>query len=94
MGASERRRTQEAQLGIAGMRCGACADRIRDALIQVGGVLRAEVRYASSSARVRFDPARIGVEDLLEAVRVAGERSRARFRAIPIRSRFASGVAL
>lgn len=63
---------QIARLSIAGMRCGACAGRIQGALETVEGVASANVVFAESAAKVRFDPERTDIRSILAAVRSAG----------------------
>ncbi|MCX0272943.1 cation-translocating P-type ATPase [Nocardia zapadnayensis] len=57
-------------LRIAGMTCGACADRVRRGLEQLAGTT-ATVNILTGTAEVRA-PARYGAEDLCRAVEVAG----------------------
>ena len=58
-------------LALEGMTCAACANRIERKLNKLDGV-EASVNYATEQAAVRFDPARIAVDDLLSAVEAAG----------------------
>ncbi len=50
--------TAVTKLTIAGMTCGSCATTARLVLQRVPGVYHAEVSYDSSSAVIRYDPAR------------------------------------
>ncbi len=58
-------------LQVAGMRCEHCAATVREALLAVAGVSRAEVSYADATARVTAAPT-LPVTALVEAVRARG----------------------
>lgn len=57
---------------VEGMTCASCVNRITRFLRKVDGVEDANVNLAAESATVRFDPARVEVRDLAEAVEAAG----------------------
>ncbi len=59
-------------LGLTGMTCASCATVIEKVLSRTPGVLRATVNLATESGTVTIDAARIGVEELIAAVRKAG----------------------
>src|SRR3954464_11536632 len=59
-------------LDIGGMTCASCVGRVERALNRVDGVAAAEVNLATEVATVRFDAARVGLEDLTAAVTRAG----------------------
>jgi Cu+-exporting ATPase len=63
-----------AELELEGMTCAACAARIERRLNRLDGV-EAAVNFATESARVAYDPARTGAEDLFAAVEAAGYRA-------------------
>ena len=56
------------------MTCAACAARIERGLEKLDGV-EASVNYATEQAAVTFDPARVALADLVEAVEAAGYRA-------------------
>jgi Cu+-exporting ATPase len=58
-------------LTLTGMTCAACAARIEKVLNRAPGVM-AGVNYATETAHVEYDPARMSPEGLIEAVRRAG----------------------
>ena len=62
------------ELNIGGMDCEACAGVIRNKLLETPGVATAEVHYPAGHAVVRYDPARTGLPELLDAVSAAGYR--------------------
>ncbi len=63
-----------ASLEIQGMTCAACAARIEKKLNRVEGV-DAAVNFATGKASVTFDPARVGLAELVDAVEAAGYRA-------------------
>ena len=61
----------EVDLAIEGMTCAACASRIEKVLNRLPRV-EASVNFAAERAHVGFDPATVGVTELIEAIRKAG----------------------
>src|SRR3954468_3237513 len=59
-------------LEIGGMTCASCVRRVEKALSKVDGVVAAQVNLATEVATVRFDPARVGLEELTAAVARSG----------------------
>lgn len=59
-------------LPVEGMTCASCVTRIEKALKKVPGVQEANVNLATEQARVIFDPATVGREQLTAAVEKAG----------------------
>ena len=59
-------------LPLTGMTCAACARRIERRLSKTEGVAECNVNFATSRATVRYDPARTGVGQLVEAVKSIG----------------------
>jgi Cu+-exporting ATPase len=62
---------EQVRLELEGMTCASCAGRIERKLNKLEGV-EATVNLASEEAAVAFDPARVGVEELIRAVEAAG----------------------
>jgi len=60
------------EVGIQGMTCAACSARLQRVLGRVEGVHEATVNLALEQAAIRFDPARVQIEDLLGRVEAAG----------------------
>jgi Cu+-exporting ATPase len=65
---------ERVDLALEGMTCAACANRIERTLNDLDGVA-ASVNFATEAASVRYDPRRVSVDDLLEAVEAAGYRA-------------------
>jgi Cu+-exporting ATPase len=59
-------------LGLIGMTCSSCATVIEKSLIKVTGVQSASVNLAAETATVVFDPAVVGLDALIGAVKGAG----------------------
>ena len=68
-------REGETLFAIEGIYCAACAGIIESALRVVPGVAQAEVNAASRRLQVRWDPQRIPLSALVEAVQRAGYRA-------------------
>jgi Cu+-exporting ATPase len=67
----------ELMLPIEGMTCASCSNRVERFLRKTGGVVEANVNLATEQARVRFDPAAVGRDELSRAVEAAGYNVRA-----------------
>ena len=59
-------------LALMGMTCSSCASVIEKTLSKLPGVSSATVNLAANTGTVEFDPAVVGVDDLITAVRDAG----------------------
>jgi len=59
-------------LGIIGMTCSSCSAVIEKTLARVPGVASANVNLAAETATVAFDPAVVGLDTLIGAVKGAG----------------------
>lgn len=59
-------------LQVGGMACGGCAHAVSQALQGLAGVAEVEVSLGGATAEVRFDPARVQLEQLKSAVEKAG----------------------
>ena len=62
----------EVSLSVGGMTCASCVRRVERAILKVPGVESAAVNLATEKARVSYDPADAGVENLRAAVEGAG----------------------
>ena len=69
-----------AELTLYGMTCAACAVRIEKVLNKLEGV-RAEVNFASETARVHYQPGQSSVEQVIAAVQKAGYEASERIEA-------------
>ncbi|RIH81875.1 Copper-transporting P-type ATPase [Calidithermus terrae] len=64
--------TKELQIGVQGMTCAACVNRVERGLKKVEGVEAASVNLATESARVAYDPAATTPQALLEKIEEVG----------------------
>jgi P-type Cu+ transporter len=62
---------ERVRLAIGGMTCASCAARIARKLNKLDGVA-ASVNFATDEAAVSFDPAQVGIDDLIAAVQATG----------------------
>ena len=74
----------ESNIVVDGMHCAACSVSVEDALLQVPGVLSAQVSAASHRAKVVWDQSQVVPSAWLAAVALAG------YRAVPANDSFAS----
>ena len=64
--------SERVRLDIEGMTCAGCASRVEKTLSGVEGVSACAVNFATDEAAVTFDPDRVQVGDLVQAVSSAG----------------------
>ena len=64
--------TESREFFVEGMTCGACASRVEAALLNVPGVLTAEVNLALEKARVKAISHAVNIDRLVEAVTRSG----------------------
>ena len=62
----------EITIGVYGMTCGHCQKSVADAISSLEGVESVDVNLESGSATVIFDPEKVSLDDIKEAVRKAG----------------------
>ncbi|MDR1805476.1 MAG: heavy metal translocating P-type ATPase [Clostridium sp.] len=70
--ASERATAARVTIPIGGMSCAACAARVERALAKLDGVLSASVNYATEKASVCYEPSRVRLSAIKQAVEGAG----------------------
>ena len=68
-----------ALLIVWGMGCPNCAMRVRNTLVQLDGVVAAYVDHEVGMAGVRFNPNRVTVQELIDAVGHAGNDGRHKY---------------
>ena len=74
--ADEQKNTELALLSISGMGCSNCANRVRNSLLSVYGVVDAYVDHTAGIAQVSFNPNLGTYEELISAVIHAGSDGR------------------
>src|SRR6266699_6429825 len=67
-----------AVLTLEGMTCASCAMRIEKGLKKLPGVKDASVNFATEQATVMYDPAKTGIEQMVQKVDAVG------YKAIPL----------
>lgn len=75
--ASEEETIKTATLAVQGMTCTACGVAVKWTLERVAGVVSAEVDYEGAMARAQYDPARVEVAELVQAIESLGYSARA-----------------
>jgi P-type Cu+ transporter len=64
--------SQRVTLNVTGMTCAACSARIQKKLNKLEGIQEANVNLATEKANIRFDPALISVEKMIDTVKDLG----------------------
>ena len=77
----ERRERAMAVLAVDGMGCPNCVQRVRNGLLQVYGVLTADVDLDTQRALIVYNPTLVAPSDLEQAVVVTGRQARHDYRA-------------
>ena len=62
----------EVNIGVYGMTCGHCQKRVADAISSLEGVGAVEVNLEAELATVSFNPQKVSMDDIKEAIRKAG----------------------
>lgn len=73
--------SEAAFLGVSGMGCPTCATRVRNGLLNLKGVLYADVYLQNGVAAVAYDPQQITTKGLMTAVYESGNDGRHEYRA-------------
>lgn len=69
--------TVERVLGVEGMHCAGCEAALRKALLRLEGVLDVAPDHQAGRVAVRFDPARVAEQQLVERIQQAGYQATA-----------------
>ncbi len=64
--------SEQIELRIGGMTCPHCPPAVEKAVAAVPGVMSARVNLASNTARIRYEPARTKLADVVQAIRSIG----------------------
>lgn len=79
--ADEKKQVELALLAVTGMGCSNCANQVRNSLLALYGVVDAYVDHTAGIAQVSFNPNMETVDDLIQAVTLAGGDDRHEYRA-------------
>lgn len=71
-------------LAVFGMGCPNCANRVRNSLLSLDGVLDVSISHVAGMANVIFNPDATTFPDLLDAVERAGNDGRHEYWAVPL----------
>ncbi|GAB7014349.1 heavy metal translocating P-type ATPase [Halolamina salina] len=64
--------TRTAQLNVTGMSCANCSATVGEALDELDGVVEANVNYATDEGSVEYDPEKVSLGEIYDAVEAAG----------------------
>lgn len=70
--AEEEKQSKEVTIGIGGMTCSACAKAVERASKKLDGVIKADVNFATEKLLVEYDPSRVRLSMIKDAIRKAG----------------------
>jgi copper chaperone CopZ len=79
--AAEQSQIEAVSLAVSGMGCPNCAARVRNSLLNVYGVVEADVLHTLGAAEVFYNPTLATTDQLLAAVAQAGGDGRHAYRA-------------
>jgi Cu+-exporting ATPase len=65
-------KTQKAQIRVTGMTCATCAATVAKALAKTHGVTQANVNFASEKASLEYDPEKVSLAKIKEAISESG----------------------
>ncbi|NQT31923.1 MAG: copper-translocating P-type ATPase [Deltaproteobacteria bacterium] len=81
---SSTRKAKKAHIPITGMTCATCAATIQKGLSRMPGVERAEVNFASEKASIEYDPARVTLSKVKNAISQLGYGAATRKSIFPV----------
>lgn len=64
--------TQSVSISVSGMKCGGCENTIKTKLSSIDGVLVVEASHKDKRVDVEFDPAKIDMDEIEDAIADAG----------------------
>lgn len=70
--AEEEKEFKDIRIGIGGMTCASCAKAIEFSVKKLKGVLKAEVNFAAETLYVEYDPSKVRLSQIKEAIKKAG----------------------
>ncbi|MFU0824001.1 heavy metal translocating P-type ATPase [Clostridium sp.] len=73
--AEEEKELKEVNIGIGGMTCSACAKAVERATKKLDGVEKSEVNFASEKLYIQYDPSKIRLSKIKEAITKAGYKA-------------------
>ena len=82
---------QRLDLPIGGMHCAGCVARIEKVLQDLPGVQEAQVNLATETATLRYAPAAVTLEQVVQAVQASGYQVRLEHTTIPVKGMHCAG---
>ncbi|QGU95314.1 heavy metal translocating P-type ATPase [Clostridium bovifaecis] len=73
--AEEEKELKEISIGVGGMTCSACAKAIERATKKLEGVDKSEVNFASERLYIQYDPSKVRLTKIKEAIEKAGYKA-------------------
>ncbi|KRQ86323.1 Copper-exporting P-type ATPase A [Caloramator mitchellensis] len=70
--AEEEKSTKEVTIGIGGMTCASCVKAVEFSVRRLKGVVKAEVNFAAENLFVEYDPTKVRLTQIKEAIKKAG----------------------
>ncbi|WP_150048007.1 MULTISPECIES: heavy-metal-associated domain-containing protein [Methylomonas] len=64
--------TESIAIAVGGMKCGGCENTLTSALSAIDGVLAVKASHQEKKVEVEFDPAKLSIESLEDAIERAG----------------------
>jgi copper chaperone CopZ len=68
-------KTKVIELTVTGMTCQGCADHVTTALSKKTGVVKSDVKFASNSATITYDPSTVKEEEIIRAIEETGYKA-------------------
>jgi Cu+-exporting ATPase len=78
------KKLEKVHIPITGMTCTTCAATVKKGLAKVPGVKRAEVNFASEKASVEYDPSRVDLSQIKNAITQSGYGTATRKSVFPV----------
>ncbi len=76
--------TRRERIGVGGMHCSTCSETVAEALEALDGVSEASVNYATDEGTVAYDPERVSLSAIYDAIEEAGYEPRRETRTIAV----------
>ena len=77
-------KSEKAHIPITGMTCTTCAATIRKGLTKIPGVKRAEVNFAAEKASIEYDPTKVALSKIKDAISRLGYGTATRKSIFPV----------
>ena len=82
---------QRLDLPIGGMHCAGCVTRVEKVLQDLPGVQEAQVNLATETATLRYEPAAVTLDQVVQAIHASGYQVRLEHAMIPVKGMHCAG---